>query len=229
MHQKRKYSLKNFLDILAVKSGLSTGVIARKVKCAQSTALRYLRELKGLGDVIEQRISNTINLWRVTGKGILLVDLDSTISNLVLMKISTYHKAKGDNVRLLKIKLRRRKDGTLKEGIKIDLSDKPDKVYISVIYKKNKPAVDEFISKYPDLDTDVGGSGYDLHKELPPEIEAMTPDYTLYPDNDYSINFSSRGCPRSCFFCVVPRRRANLDERNNLQSGIIQNLKQLYS
>jgi hypothetical protein len=149
MPQKRKYKLDNFLEVLTIKSGLSTGVIVRKVKCHISTALRYLRELKKVKQVIEQRISNTINQWKLTGKRILLVDVDSTIPNLALMKISAYHKAKGDNVRLIKIKLKRRKDGTLKEGIKVDLSDKPDKVYISVIYMKNKLAVDEFISQHP--------------------------------------------------------------------------------
>src|SRR5450759_2107173 len=105
------------------------------IKCAQSTALRYLRELKKAKQVIEQRISNTINLWKLTGKRILLIDVDSKIPNFALMKISTYHKAKGDNVKLVKLKLRRRKDGTLKEAVKIDLSDKPDKVYaLSLIH-----------------------------------------------------------------------------------------------
>ena len=80
MHQKRKYSLKNFLDILAVKSGLSTGTIARKVRCHISTALRYLRELKTAEQVIEQRISNTINLWKLAGKRILLIDVDSNMT-----------------------------------------------------------------------------------------------------------------------------------------------------
>ena len=65
MPAKRKFKLDNFLEVLTIKSGLSTGVIARKVKCHISTALRYLRELKKARQVIEQRISNTINLWRL--------------------------------------------------------------------------------------------------------------------------------------------------------------------
>ena len=67
MPQKRKYKLENFLEVLSIKS-LSTGVIARKLKCCSSTALRYLRELKKSKQVIEQRISNTINLWKLTEK-----------------------------------------------------------------------------------------------------------------------------------------------------------------
>ena len=65
MPAKRKFKLDNFLEILTIKSGLSTGVIARRLKCHISTALRYLRELKKAKQVVEQRISNTINLWRL--------------------------------------------------------------------------------------------------------------------------------------------------------------------
>jgi hypothetical protein len=189
MPQKRKFKLESFLDILAVKS-MSTGVIARKVKCHISTALRYLRELKKARQVIEQRISNTINLWRVTGKRILLIDVDSKIPNLALAKLSSWHKSRGDNV-------------TLVYGANVDLSNKPDKVYASIIYKKNRHVLDYLISKHPDIDIDIGGSGYDLKKELPPEIETLKPDYSLYPEFDYSIGFSSRGCFRDCGFCIV--------------------------
>jgi hypothetical protein len=202
MPAKRKFKLENFVEVLSLKS-MSTGIIARKVKCAQSTALRYLRELKATKQIIEKRISNTINLWRLTGKRILLIDVDSKIPNLALMKISAWHKAKGDNVKLVKIKLKRHKDGTLKEGVTIDLSNKPDKIYASIVFKKNKSLLDYLLTQHPDLDIDIGGSGYDLHKELPPEIENMKPDYSLYPTNDASIGFSSRGCFRKCGFCIV--------------------------
>src|SRR5665647_1750833 len=120
MAAKRKFKLVNFLEVLSLRS-VSTGVIARKIKCAQSTALRYLRELKKAKQVIEQRISNTINLWKLTGKRILLIDVDSTIPNLALMKISAYHKVKGDNVALIKLNLKRRE--------KVNLIEKPDKFF----------------------------------------------------------------------------------------------------
>lgn len=182
---------------------MSTGIVARQVKCAMSTALRYLRELKATKQVIEKRISNTINLWRLTGKRIMLIDVDSTIPNLALMKISAYHKAKGNNVKLVKLKLRRHKDGTLKEAVRIDLSQLPDMIYASIVFKKNKHVLDG-VAQHPDLDIDIGGSGYGLHKTLPDYIENMAPDYSLYPEFDYSIGFSTRGCFRKCHFCVVP-------------------------
>ena len=200
MPAKRKFKLENFLEVLSLRS-MSTGIIARKIKCAMSTALRYLRELKAAKQVIEKRISNTINLWKLTGKRILLIDVDSTIPNLALMKISAYHKAKGDNVALIKLNLKRRE--------KVNLIEKPDKIYISVIFKKNKQAVCDLVEQYPDLEIDIGGSGYDLRKELPPEIEAMRPDYTLYPEYDYSIGFSNRGCFRKCHFCIVHEKEGN--------------------
>jgi hypothetical protein len=112
-----------------------------------------------------------------------------------LMKISTYYKSKGDNVTLLKLKLRRRKDGTLKEAVNINLSEPPDMIYASIVFKKNKHVLDGVAQQY--LDIDIGGSGYDLHKKLPEEIENMKPDYSLYPTNDASIGFSSRGCIRN--------------------------------
>jgi hypothetical protein len=125
-----------------------------------------------------------------------LIDVDSKIPNLALMKISSYHKARGDNVVLI-------------HGAHVDLTDPPDKIYDSIVFKKNKHALDYLFSTYPDLDIDIGGSGYDLKKELSAETEEMKPDYSLYPDCDYSIGFSSRGCFRKCHFCVVPEKEGH--------------------
>lgn len=45
----------------------------------------------------------------------------------------------------------------------------------------------------------------DLQLRLPPKVEALAPDYSLYPDlGDRAIGFLTRGCPRRCPFCVVP-------------------------
>jgi len=195
MAAKRKYELNKFLEVLITKS-MSTGVIARKLKCCSSTALRYLRELKKAKQVIEQRISNTINLWKLTGKRILLIDVDSKIPNFALMKISTYHKSLGGNV-------------LLTHGSQVKFTDIPDRIYASIIYKKNKHALDYILTQYPDLNIDIGGSGYDLTKELPDHIENMAPDYSLYPENDSSLGFSSRGCFRKCPFCIVHEKEGN--------------------
>lgn len=114
---------------------------------------------------------------------ILLIDADSTIPNLALMKISAYHKAMGDIV-----------------GFNVE---DPDKVYCSIIFKKNRHMADGLRFLYPNADIDIGGSGYDLKKTLPEYIESMTPDYTIYPDNKSYYGFTSRGCIRHCPFCIV--------------------------
>ena len=45
-----------------------------------------------------------------------------------------------------------------------------------------------------------------LSKRLPAEVDLMMPDYSLYPDCDFDVGFTTRGCVRSCPFCVVPRK-----------------------
>ena len=117
---------------------------------------------------------------------VLLIDIDSTIPNLALMKISAWHKAQGDEVGF-------------------NVTD-PNKIYASVIFKKNRHLVDGLPIFYPNAEIDIGGSGYDLDKKLPEEIEAMTPDYDLYPDNDSYYGFTTRGCIRACYFCIVRRK-----------------------
>lgn len=118
---------------------------------------------------------------------VLLVDVDSTIPNLALMKLSTFYKSKGDNVGINNI-------------------ENPDIVYASVIFKKNKHLVDGLPFYYPDAKIICGGSGYSLDSHLPDEIEYLKPDYSLYPEIDYSMGYTSRGCNRSCGFCIVPKK-----------------------
>jgi hypothetical protein len=118
-----------------------------------------------------------------------LIDADSKkIPNVALMKLSAFHKARGDNVTKSKGNMLR------------FLNSSPDKVYISIIYKKNAHMFDDLIPRYPDTVFDIGGSGYDLKKVLPEEIELMKPDYSRYINCDYSLGYSSRGCVRDCYF-----------------------------
>lgn len=121
---------------------------------------------------------------------VLLIDVDSTIPNLALMKISSYHKSKGDVV-----------------GFKVN---NPDLVYASVIFKKNKHKVDGLRFLYPNAEIDIGGSGYDLKKKLPEVIENMRADYDLYPDCDRFYGFTTRGCIRKCPFCIVPEKEGKI-------------------
>lgn len=117
---------------------------------------------------------------------VLLIDVDSRIPNLALMKLAAWHKQRGDEVGF-------------------NISD-PEIVYASVVFNRNRHRVDGLRHFYPDAEILIGGSGYDLAATLPAEVEALTPDYSLYPGLDYSIGFTSRGCIRSCYFCVVPKK-----------------------
>jgi hypothetical protein len=101
---------------------------------------------------------------------------DAPKPNLALMKISAYHKALGDTVSVM-----------VPDG-------KPDLTYGSWLFSQ---------SYFSDI---AGGPGVDPAICLPSEIEAMRPDYSLYPKIDYSIGYTWRWCPRHCDFCIVPRQ-----------------------
>ena len=66
MPAKRIFNVDDFL-ILLNNGILSTGEISRKIRCNRGTALKYLKELKAKKQVLETRISNTVNMWRLNG------------------------------------------------------------------------------------------------------------------------------------------------------------------
>lgn len=118
-----------------------------------------------------------------------LVDVDSKIPNLALMKISAYRKEKDDEVGF-------------------DIPD-PDMIYASVIFTKNAWKARALSFMFPGIPIDIGGSGIDLNKILPSEIERIKPDYDLYPST-YSQGYTTRGCIRKCGFCVVPKKEGKI-------------------
>lgn len=128
-----------------------------------------------------------------------LIDCDGhNYPNLPLMKLSAWHKAKGDHV----------------EWYSPLLSGHMDKVYISKVFSFS-PEYEYFI----DADEIIrSGTGYAISlvngkevydkakdPELAYEIEHIYPDYSIYPEltKDTAYGFLSRGCPRGCSFCHV--------------------------
>ena|GEM_PF-561929 len=142
-------------------------------------------------------------------KRVLLIDVDSTIPNVALMKISGYHKMKGDIVGF-------------------DVED-PDLVYASVIFTQNKHKVDGLQFLYPKAKINIGGSGYDLKRKLPVDMEYLSPtDYSIYPDCDSYYGFTSRGCIRNCAFCVVPKKEGRFKRERSIPCLILNDKKDVY-
>lgn len=124
---------------------------------------------------------------------VLIMDLDvikqrRPFPNLVLMKLSAYHKALGDEV-----------------FFNSPLFCEPSITYASCVFTWNAKRKNGL---YPDAI--VGGSGIDLKAELPPEVEHIMPDYSLYPNIDFSLGFTSRGCIRRCPWCIVPEKEGTI-------------------
>lgn len=139
---------------------------------------------------------------------ILLIDADSTIPNLALMKLSTYHKSLGDTVGLLRLEMPYYPNRHKKEH-DIDTSVY-ERTYCSVIFTGN-------VTHIHGKNIIFGGTGtYDTTTCLPEEIEGLQPDYTLYPENNMSYGFISRGCIRKCSFCFVPKKEGSIRQVNTI-------------
>lgn len=119
-----------------------------------------------------------------------MIDVDShNFPNLCQMKISAWHKSKGDSVEWYDHLM-------ASTGIK-----HYDKVYVSKVFDNSySPDID-----YTPIADDVeyGGTGYNMKKDLPYDIEHIMPDYSLYGITDTAYGFLTRGCPRHCDFCIV--------------------------
>lgn len=114
-----------------------------------------------------------------------LIDVDNMNSkarfpNLALMKLSAYHKAKGDHVEWWSM------DGQY------------DIVYGSQVFDFSMPPpeitnADQFI---------IGGCARTPERSLSGSAEHVMPDYDLYGVKE-AYGFLTRGCPRNCSFCNV--------------------------
>ena len=136
-----------------------------------------------------------------------LIDVDGhNFPNIPLMKISAYHKGKGDTV----------------EWYDPLFSDDMDIVYMSKVFS----FTDDYMYPIRAKKIVQGGSGYcislvdgkevyDKSKDvdLPPEIEHIYPDYSIYGITDTAYGFLSRGCPRGCSFCHVEAKEGRASRK----------------
>ena len=106
-----------------------------------------------------------------------LINLEPQINNTALMKISSYHKRNGDQVEMF-----------------IDFfRNQYDKIYCSSLF--------DFPPKHEvPKEAVCGGTGFDIKKKLPEEIDEFYPDYTIFPYCRSEYIWFSRGCIRNCPF-----------------------------
>lgn len=142
-----------------------------------------------------------------------LIDVDSKIPNLALMKISAYYKSLGEEVEF------------------VTPGKEYKKIFASAIFTKSKEVCSKLQETYGDK-IEIGGTGWDLKKKLPGEIEYSKPDYDLYTAEmiaakqkgimtkarklekateivNAGMGFTSRGCVRKCGFCFVPKKEGD--------------------
>lgn len=129
-----------------------------------------------------------------------LVDVDGhNFPNLALMKLTTYHKQRGDKVEwafpLLPY----------------------DRVYMAKVFTFTQ----DDITAYQTDDIVRGGTGYDLQSKLPADVENCYPDYSIYGITDTAYGYLTRGCPRGCRFCIVA-------EKEGKQSKKVANLENFW-
>lgn len=153
-----------------------------------------------------------------------LKDVDSKLPNLALMKISRYFKDLGCEVEFVKP------------------GNDYDKIYASAIFTKSKSECEKLIEIYGDK-IEIGGTGWDINKTLPIEIEKSRPDYELYTAEDIAsrmkgigtkehklkkateivnagMGFTSRGCVRKCSFCFVPKKEGEFRQETPISEII---------
>lgn len=130
---------------------------------------------------------------------IALHQVDGSIPNLALMQIAAYHESRGDNVS--------RFDGDL-------FASQYDIIYHSKIFG---------FSPMPQIHENslIGGTGIDFTNRLPPEIESSGYSYTTYPDCNFHVGQTQRGCRFSCDFCVVPKKEGKNRPHSELDDILI--------
>ena len=135
-----------------------------------------------------------------------LIDVDGhNFPNLALMKISAYHKAKGDSVEW------------------VFPLDSYDLVYQAKVFDNTYSKDIDWMPQAKKIIK--GGTGYGIDNKLPEEIEHTYPDYSIYPKmtKNTAYGYLTRGCPRACKFYIVSakegRRAIKVADLNEFWKG----------
>lgn len=163
-------------------------------------------------------MTHTRNYDNTVDKGLaLIVDADSTIPNIACMRLYHYYQSLGWDVDFIRLGI---SIYDKPKPIEIDNS-KYDLTFASMIFKGT---IDNVLFKTIS-NLDIGGTGSNkISKKLPKEIESCECDYSIYPDNDTSYGFISRGCIRNCGFCLVREKEGALKQVTKI-SDIVKHKK----
>lgn len=128
--------------------------------------------------------------------------------NLPLMKISAWHKSKGDSVEFA-----------------VPLAEY-DRVYVSRVFGDEYSRFENFCFNAKEIV--YGGTGFAITIEngrevytktkdtnLPYKIEHIYPNYSLYPTltKNTAYGFLTRGCPNDCGFCIVSKKEGRISKK----------------
>lgn len=122
-----------------------------------------------------------------------LTQLDGKFPNLALMRLSAWHKARGDEVLFWRTPYRQ--------------LDEPEygAVYGSAIFEFSRERVERMRLEFPDAL--IGGTGGDTTltvEQIVGDFSGL--DYEPWPKFTASLGFTQRGCRLACKFCVVPKK-----------------------
>lgn len=145
--------------------------------------------------------------------GLIDIDYNGKFPNIPLMKISAWRKSYGHTVEWY-----------------MPFNERYDVVYVSKVFSWSDDYKDVINADH----VWYGGSGYQIknvngkeefdhlvldkdhfYSSLPPEIEHIYPDYSLYPTltKDTAYGFLTRGCPRGCSFCHVVAKEGRCSKK----------------
>lgn len=137
-----------------------------------------------------------------------LLPVDSNYPNLALMKISAWHKQQGDCVEWY------------------NPFNRYEKLYMAKVFS----FTEDYLQYITNADIiEKGGTGYDIKKMLPPEIDRMQPDYSIYTsiDSKSAYGFLTRGCPNKCKWCCVPAKEGDIAPYMDIEEIAIEGRKNI--
>ncbi|KKN75618.1 hypothetical protein LCGC14_0378560 [marine sediment metagenome] len=135
-----------------------------------------------------------------------LTHIDGKLPNLALMKLAHWHQSQGDQVTLAR---------TPSPSM---FEPQYDRVYGSAIFGWSKPVAQRLQDAFPDAI--IGGTGVgDMSLTVESLLELETYehyDYSIYPEYEFSLGFTQRGCRLNCGFCVVPKKEGKPRSTNTI-------------